>query len=1063
MPISLEVWGAGSVFIDLETCTGCSRGTLNPNKNACCLVANCKDCSSADPSKCTVCATGLTTSVDKLACCSFSVTDCNKCSEAAPNACTGCAVGYLNIAKDACCKATVADCSDCSKTDRTVCTKCNSGFLSSDKQICCTSTVDKCNMCAVADKSKCTVCSAGTLNLASTACCQATNCQDCSTSDTSKCTTCKAPYVLTSTGKCLCPIDHCSTCSDTNVCSACHTNFVLSVDFSTCAPCQLANCVTCSADGTTCQECANGFYIKSNLCSGCDNTPNYFKDATGKCQLCMKNCLACSSKTTCTTCYGGFTLNADKTFCLCNVDNCEVCENESTTPTCKTCAVNYGMAPADASTCIRCTVTNCNLCKIDTNGVPQCTLCNDGYYIKSGTCEACAVKVTGCVTCSGVESSLKCDTCSTGSLLKDNVCFECKSIVNTASCVECAYTDSKYVCSSCIESYYLKNSQCLLCETLTSNCKTCDVSKGCLTCKAGYFLKTIDSSIQCVGCTANCEICNPSSCRKCAPGFLLDKNYLCVQCNTQSCQTCVISTIDDYSVICKECKAGYFLNEKIGDCKSCSTTLQNCLACTNEKQCLTCASGFLMSYNADGSVGCQSDCLEGQIKDAVLKTCTTCSVKYHGCGNACDANSCLSCPSNTYPAAGTGACSGCLSDKQILVNFKCVDNPIPVANKVECDVEFKTSFSIDCSVSSRVYLAYSLYSAANALELTEVISKTSSEVDVEVPYKEKVNWLAYASFLTNENGTLNATLLAPLKNSGEQYSYKLWCVSENGKIKSNAITGNWIQKSNKAETLPLTVSGKIGVNGTVDEAALLKSFDKLFPGRQKYLEKKNSSNGTNSTGSRLLQATDQFQYTCYILPDYSLQRDLTSLNVKNKVDDQAAITSSILASYNSFSPATPIVSIQSASLEATVGVMKVPNLVDIYPIFVAKDNQISFRLSVNNGNANIIVGYRRVLTTESVNITTIKFNYYDINTLRKAVNTTVVSYPVSNNVTQTITLSGLEKNSKYLVFYVGESAGYPKLYSDVYGVLVNEGTSSNLGRLRWVFGLLVLVLGALVW
>ena len=201
----------------------------------------------------------------------------------------------------------------------------------------------------------------------------------------------------------------------------------------------------------------------------------------------------------------------------------------------------------------------------------------------------------------------------------------------------------------------------------------------------------------------------------------------------------------------------------------------------------------------------------------------------------------------------------------------------------------------------------------------------------------------------------------------------------------------------------------------------------------------------------------------FILPHFTLQRDLTSLSVKNKVEDQTAISSSILTAYNSFSPATPIASIESVSLEATVGVVKIPNLVEPYPTFVAKDDQISFRVSVNNGDANIIVGYRPVLANDNINTTTIRFNYYDINTLKKAANTTIVSYFVPNNTTQTILLAGLQKNSKYLVFYLGESAGYPKLYSDVYGVLVNESAYSYLERLELVFALLVLSLVTLIW
>jgi hypothetical protein len=401
-----------------------------------------------------------------------------------------------------------------------------------------------------------------------------------------------------------------------------------------------------------------------------------------------------------------------------------------------------------------------------------------------------------------------------------------------------------------------------------------------------------------------------------------------------------------------------------------------------------------------------------------------------------------------------------------LIDFKCVDNPIAKVNGVECSIEFKTSFFVDCSVKSRIYLIYSLYSAALDATLDDVISKTSDKEDLDIQYKEETNWTAYATYITTDDGTLNFTIQSPLKNSGENYNYQLWCISENGKIRSKSINGTWVQRSNKAATVPISVKLNVKANDTVDEDALLKSFDKMFPGRKKYLEKQIALNTSNNTSqSRRLQAsqTDSVVYTCFIVPDYSLQRDFTELNAKNRLENQTQITTTLLNNYNSFSPKTTILGVQSASIEPTIGTSMVPILAEKYPKMIAQNSQITFEVMVTNGDANLVVGSRKLDFDEVFTADAIKLNFYNPSTLQNAKNIVLNSFSLTNNVRQNITINVVNPDEKQLVFYYGESLAYPKLQTDVYGQLILEiSSSTSLVKLEFaVFILIALILGVL--
>ena len=169
--------------------------------------------------------------------------------------------------------------------------------------------------------------------------CDPTDCKDCP-NDCSKCSNdcSKCPCPPNDCSKCPCPpndcskcpptttctIANCKTCSDDGTtCSECDQGYDLSSDNTKCtkhkAACTIANCKTCSVDGTACSECVDGYT---------------FSDASNSC---VKQKYECDSKSGCTISPDGTLSYSDcntscKKYCCGNgnMDGCGL----TTTTTC---------------------------------------------------------------------------------------------------------------------------------------------------------------------------------------------------------------------------------------------------------------------------------------------------------------------------------------------------------------------------------------------------------------------------------------------------------------------------------------------------------------------------------------------------------------------------------------------------------------------------------------------------------------------------------------------------------------------------------------------------------
>ena len=179
--------------------------------------------------------------------------------------------------------------------------------------------------------------------------------------------------------------------------------------------------------------------------------------------------------------------------------NCLPCPRQctacATSTSCSTCSIEYHLS---ASTCISCP-SNCQNCSSST----VCTTCSNPYVLVNGTCTRCTV--LNAVSCS---STITASACNSGYYLNSGACFSC--LLNCNSCT------SASDCSSCTSGYYL-NASILTCNPCPTGCATCNqyTPTTCLTCNNGYQLQSQSCTL--ATCSiANCLHCGSSTaCQQC--------------------------------------------------------------------------------------------------------------------------------------------------------------------------------------------------------------------------------------------------------------------------------------------------------------------------------------------------------------------------------------------------------------------------------------------------------------------------------------------------------------------------------------------------------------------
>ena len=567
--------------------------------------------------------------------------------------------------------------------------------------------------------------------------CTDPNCAKCSPGNT--CVTCGGGWFLTAQFTCIKCVSPCNACTDPTTCLNCITGFYLPNPKvpGPCSQC-IPNCNRCS-DSTTCDVCRTAYYYDKNkkscevcpgLCTACSQVPDSDGNLVVKCSSCVTkatiegltcvtcddtNCVACSPRTTCTTCANGFYLVG--TGCIKCTAPCGLCSSQTF---CKTCIGATYLESATTGNCLNC-ISNCNRCL---DGV-TCVTCKYAFYfdLTAKACLACPTNCVACkhnpntlvVECTGCASrfvltGIKCDACSANcnTCTSSTTCTVCLNgfFLDGVACTKCTspcgWCTSSSFCTSCTGSTYLIATTGV-CDTCMTNCVRCINKTGCVTCRGGFYFdinlntcvscpplctscsqnpntfivecltcagRSVKEGLLCVACSANCNSCSSStSCTVCLNGFFLD-GAVCTKCSAP-CGLCTSSTF------CVSCVgAFYMLSATAGTCDACLT---NCFKCTDKVSCLSIRGGFYLSRPSTGPViiqcplGC-SACIENVPGDASSVACSACYNGYFLDGTTCVKCSapCGFCTSSTFCTtcagafymqnAATGTCDACLTN-----------------------------------------------------------------------------------------------------------------------------------------------------------------------------------------------------------------------------------------------------------------------------------------------------------------------------------------------------------------------------------------------------------------
>ncbi|EWS75296.1 transmembrane protein, putative (macronuclear) [Tetrahymena thermophila SB210] len=408
-----------------------------------------------------------------------------------------------------------------------------------------------------------------------------------------------------------------------------------------CVQCQYP-CKTCyAANVYSCNSCAQNYIPFLEYCvQQCPSliSLQYLNKQTNQivCLPCPKPCLECNSNGNCLSCLNGYLYLKDKQQCL------------------TSCPTNNYYLDISTNTCL-----NCHYSCLSCSGPTQydCINCIDGMYYDNQL----------------------------------NVCDYCNSLCQT--CIQ----STNYDCIQCSQDVTLFQP--------ASDIKICTVQ-----CDEypGYFLEqyTDQQSLQvvstCSKCAENCLSCYSSQngCYQCSDGFYLNENYECDPCD-DSCLTCFsykqnnclscIQSLVLYNGQCvQQCPLQYYINQLPNNKKECILCPSQCIACTSNQNCFTCAYGY---YKQDTQcLMCQNNCeicygLQGMYcqkcrssyylqnslcvqqcqvvnnigyyMDIASRTCKQCDQSCHECFNP-QSTGCKSCRDGYYLLSGI--CYGCPSN-----------------------------------------------------------------------------------------------------------------------------------------------------------------------------------------------------------------------------------------------------------------------------------------------------------------------------------------------------------------------------------------------------------------
>lgn len=245
--------------------------------------------------------------------------------------------------------------------------------------------------------------------------------------------------------------------------------------------------------------------------------------------------------------------------------------------------------------------------------------CPEAQYRPRDSKDTCTPCPQGCFACEERDGVALCSNCYYGFFLDEN--FSCDPCIgNCATCVGIELTH----CLTTNPGYFFDKKNAKIASCGVDKCQSCREEGSCLSCQAGFYLRSESLSSRegrCLACPDNCERCSLKA------DQIKNSKYLS----------------------CDVCATGYGLSE--GECSICSP---NCSKCEGGNgKCLVCFPGFMLVSKwstppiAEGS---SLSNIESGFEQRI--GASSCVAAIDNCFLAKDASSCLICEQSFYPREG---------------------------------------------------------------------------------------------------------------------------------------------------------------------------------------------------------------------------------------------------------------------------------------------------------------------------------------------------------------------------------------------------------------------------
>ena len=814
-----------------------------------------------------------------------------------------------------------------------------------------------------------------------------------------------------------------------------------------------------------------------------------------------QNCDYSSDGYYCNQCLPGY-YNDSTGNCTCNIPNCDNCTLDGNNNTiCQNCSLYFGIQSSDASSCKSCYIDGCSNCSLDSQGQPICYNCSESYYFDNGKCLSCSDTISGCWYCNGSKS---CTTCIEKFYWNGSECIECGSDDKSAHCMVC-YNDNwdgSVYCGYCKYPYFLDvsygDSLCTSsCDTLIPNCEECENSYKCYTCQSGYNNNhTTNKCEQTCQNITNCSYCpgGGDQCTICKPGYFMNFNISsynssngtnfystptgnCILCSDisavqkncakPSChmETYAYSGSYDFKQTCDKCNDGYTKSNTLG-CYNCSDQLANCEICGEDydsngvhPSCSKCKSGYYLQYLDNNATSiCVQSCNNKTVLNNFI-SCLNCSEIYGDFCGTCNSSQCLTCnASSIYLLLNmekNKACSSCSDNNEykVMMNNQtlCLRTTMPTLlsfNNTNNSSKTNITFNISCGVNPfKIYFVYGPASLVQTLTLTDVSSKVGNKNTTNIPSTSDNGWLGYGSKKSNGTSFIAVQLIPPFKNAGDNYQLTIWCKNLLNSTDANSLTKTWIQPNNGGQKTKISIITNSKLTSAQKKSLGYAVKKTLKISRDMYTDEGDLVPSQISS-NRLLQSTNSTVYSTsfVVVPDYSIPIDNSAVMIAQALLNYSGFLSSVNSILTNLSTNSFQVSSINSTIFASISIVPIITSVTVTP----NGDSINILFNVSNANGTFLAGVEpSAYGIQQSSLSSLSLNYPSWNQFALGLNysSVALSHFVNTSFTtgstSSITISGLDNNKTYLVYYGAIDDQFPPDHSGLY-INVTTTLTSNI-------------------